>query len=386
MEFVIGLLFLCIALMSFIRTKRIEAPQVLVSGVWAGFLILYAIVNPDYFPLGSRFYIAIILWVVFFYIGAIVGQLITRHSVCNNIPDKYIIRLYFIITPVFAITTSYLCIKQALGSSNMFLYLRMMNTGLDDTILPLNLGWLVYLTSLVLVLFLLELASYGIKRKRIVLLLLFLNLLIGFVTMAKSVIFITMVSALIILLARKEVSYKNVFICFVAFLAVSVIMQTLRSESGDIDISFLSNYIFPSAVAFNYADIDDSLPWGAYVFRLFYAIGHRMGLIAQAPVDVIMPYTSIADDNMTNVYTVLYPFYHDFGLAGVVIFAIILGSVGGFFYKKSENSIPAKVFYAIFGSTILFQFTGEIFLTNASLYIQYLFYAYLPFKLKLTHG
>lgn len=42
--------------------------------------------------------------------------------------------------------------------------------------------------------------------------------------------------------------------------------------------------------------------------------------------------------------------------------------------------------YSILGATILFQLFGEILMINASLYIQYLFYAYLPYKVKIAHG
>ena len=382
MPLLIGLSFIVLAIIPLKLGKRIYAPYVLVSGIWGGFLILYCIIKPDYFPLGQRFFYSIMLWVSSFYIGSVLFEYLTLRSTKDYSPNKTIMKIYFIVTPIFAIVLSYMSIKMALNSSNIFLYLRMMNTGLDPTIEGVKMGGFSYLSSLILILFLLELALYGTKRKRIIILLAFLNIVFAFISMSKTIIFTTFFSAIIILLQKKSIDYKKLLYYFSALIGVFVIMQYLRSEDGNVGMGFIKSYLFANPVAFEYADMDINRGWGAYVFRIFYAIGKSLGCISDDPIEVIMDYTSVGHLQITNTYTVLYPFYHDFGFIGVFLFGFLMGGIGGFFYKKSSTSVPAKVIYAIFGSTVVFQLFGEVVFTNASMYLQYLFYAYLPFKLR----
>ena len=385
MELLIGFFFIILFVSSLVATRRIESPYVLVSGIWGLFLIMFSIFGHNFMPLGYRFYISIVLWVSMFYLGSLFGIQFTNKSHCGNVPDPYITKSYYIITPIFAIISSYLSIRQAWGSSNPFLYLRMMSTGLDESIQGPDKGVFVYLTSLILILFLIELATNGLKRRKIVIMLFFFNILLAFISMAKSIIFTTMVSAIIVLLLRKEISFKLLALSLFLIFGLFIGMQTIRSQESEVGISFFESYFYANAVAFEHVEFSNDSPFGAYVFRLIYAIGHGFGLTA-APVDTIMQYTVVGHNRVTNTYTVLYPFFHDFGYLGVAIFGLFLGLIAGYFYKKSRYSIPAKVMYSILGATILFQLFGEILMTNASLYIQYLFYAYLPYKVKIAHG
>ena len=132
MELLIGFFFIILVVSSLVATRRIESPYVLVSGIWGLFLIMFSIFGHNFMPLGYRFYISIVLWVSMFYLGSLFGIQFTNKSHCSNVPDPYITKSYYIITPIFAIISSYLSIRQAWGSSNPFLYLRMMSTGLTN--------------------------------------------------------------------------------------------------------------------------------------------------------------------------------------------------------------------------------------------------------------
>lgn len=384
MGVIIGIGFILMAIIPIYKTKWYIAPYTLVSIIWGIYLLFREFYAELYFPLGQRFYLSILLWVSAFYTGSIISDHYTKTDIKQSTPNRVIMKMYFIITPIFAIISAYLSIRQALNSANFFLYLRAMSTGLDPTIEASNKGIFTYLTSLILILFLLELAQNGISRKKVVILLFSLNVLLSVVTMAKTVLFSTFVSAVIVLISNKKIRLKYVFYSAGLLIVCFIILQTLRSENDGIELNFIGHYLLPNSVAFEYANMRDNLPFGSYVFRLVYAIGHSIGL-TDAPVPVIMNYVNVANGSITNTYTVLYPFYHDFGFHGIIIFGFIEGCIGGFFYKKSKKSIPAKVFYAIFASTIVFQLFGEVLFSNASMYIQYLFYAYLPF-INYKHG
>lgn len=378
--------FLLMGLITYLRTKKIEAPYTLVCIVWGVYLLVYQVMGDVYYPIGTRFYYSILLWVCGFYVCSIFSCQFTSRSCLTNRPDTTIIKAYYVVTPIFAIIISIIWIKAALTSSNIFLYLRMMSTGLDSNISAPNIGIFAYFTSLILVLFLIELASYGLKRKKVICILFILNLLLAFITMSKTVLFSTVVAAIFVIMFKKGISIRFILPTLIALVGGFVLMQALRSEDGSINVSFIGSYFIPPSVAFEYANMDEVSPVGSYVFRLLYAVGSSLGISSDGPVDVIMEYTSVGNNRITNTYTVLYPFYHDFGFIGVFIFGCFTGVIGGFFYKKALNSIPARVFYSIFGATIVFQLIGEVLYTNASMYLQYLVYAYLPYKIRITHG
>ena len=82
----------------------------------------------------------------------------------------------------------------------------------------------------------------------------------------------------------------------------------------------------------------------------------------------------------TNTYTVLYPFYKDFGTSGVLFFSVIYGSVYGYLYKKTVTGNKfALIVYAMLLNYIILQFIGDFIFTNLSMEIQHLIFAILPF-------
>ena len=385
MSYVLGLIYLLMAALPVYKTRSVVTPYTLVAAVWGAYLLLFGFFNANLFPLGERFYVAITLWVTCFYIGALNGEFFTPHARCERAGDPSVMKVYFIVTPVFALVSAWLSIRQALSGANFFLYLRAMSTGLDSDIEGPNLGVFAYLTSLILILFLIEIATYGTRRRKVWIPLLLLNLLLAFISMAKTALFSTACSALVILLMKRNIRMRAILICVAVVMMLFVVLQTVRGGADELDFDFITRYIFTNSVAFDRADMTNVMPLGSYVFRLPYAIGHALGL-CEAPVPVIMEWIAVGPDEYTNTYTALYPFYHDFGMTGVAVFAFLTGLLCGCFYKRAKNSIPARVFYSLLASSIVFQMFGEVLYSNASSYLQYLFYAYLPFILRFKHG
>ena len=144
---------------------------------------------------------------------------------------------------------------------------------------------------------------------------------------------------------------------------------------------FLAVYITSGSVAYDYfIDTFNSPAVGANTFRFFYAVARFLGNNVEVNqtilnyVDVPLP---------TNVYTVLYPFYMDFGWCGIIIFGILMGYCYGFIHAKIHSGESFfLVIYAIFSVYIIMQFMGEFIFTNLSITIQYLFYTLLPYIVK----
>jgi oligosaccharide repeat unit polymerase len=82
----------------------------------------------------------------------------------------------------------------------------------------------------------------------------------------------------------------------------------------------------------------------------------------------------------SNTYTTIYPFYKDFGVAGVIIFSIVLGLLFGYLFKTAEDGSQfSLVMYAILAGTVVMQFIGDTFFMVLSQNLQYLVAALLPY-------
>jgi oligosaccharide repeat unit polymerase len=140
------------------------------------------------------------------------------------------------------------------------------------------------------------------------------------------------------------------------------------ADDGTTILDVLAVYIYSPIVALGYMDIPSVHQWGSHVFRFFYAVGASLGVLSE-PVDVILPYVNIP--NLTNVYTVIQPFYHDFSLAGVAIGAVVYGvffSVLFFFACRGRGFF--LVLYSGLAIALFGQFFGELFFMMFSGYLQ----------------
>lgn len=242
-----------------------------------------------------------------------------------------------------------------------------------------KLGILTYTITLAYVMIFFSLLYYKSKTIKVVIIL--LNILIAMVTMAKIAVLSILFSSLYLCFVKKYIKLRHMAYGMIVFIGFSFLIQNLRHDLDDTETTnFLALYLSSSMVAFDYYALPcSSIFWGEYTFRIFYAIGHVIGLTS-APSDTILDFVSIPDT--TNTYTCLYPFYTDFGIIGVLIGSIIYGLFYGYLYKKCKTGGKYElILYAIFLTYILLGFFAELIFTNMSITLQYMFFALLPFLL-----
>ena len=80
----------------------------------------------------------------------------------------------------------------------------------------------------------------------------------------------------------------------------------------------------------------------------------------------------------TNVYTILQPFYMDFGQFGVAVFAVIYGILTGWAYRMMRNgSAFGKCFYMYLAYALALQFFQEYIFTGNLHIIQLIVFLFL---------
>ena len=161
-----------------------------------------------------------------------------------------------------------------------------------------------------------------------------------------------------------------------------VALQSIRHrnsvDTDDKKEDFLVLYALSSMSAFDTLKPGSAEHWGENVFRIYYAVTYKLGLSDIEPIDPILKF--IYKPIATNTYTGMYPFYKDFGKAGVGIFGIVLGIFYGFLFRKAQKgSKYYLVIYAYVSNMILMQYTGDVVFTGLASLVKYMIIASLLF-------
>ena len=377
------ILFFFLSIIGYRHNQDIFSPYTLGPIIWFVILLLYIFSSPTFYPIDIRFPLCVFLWVIFFTISSFVvsENLNFKYTKFNAINER-VWKILLSLSIFACLFGAYNAISVALSDiDTFFTTLRSINTGLDDNITIKSSGIFSYFYSALLVLYLAELTTRR-HSKRFLYILLFLNLLFSFVTMAKTQFALLFICSIVVLYKQKKVKIRQLIIPLLLLLLFFVFLQILRSVDGfegEFDIKrFFDIYLFSGMTAFDVVNISPG--WdGKYTFRFFYAIGSVLGL--DIPVaDTILNYTLIDSmGTITNVYTGLFPFFADYGYFGVILFASINGALYGYLYKKSKANNAALIIYSILSSYYVLIFLGDFLYTNLSLFIQYVFYSLIIF-------
>lgn len=383
------LILLCQTALGFYLVRDPFAPYVIMPGVWLVILLLFHVVPNNYYPIANNFIPAITLWSSVFFLVSVATSYKTSAASAASIdshPNEQIMRFYwllsFAVSPVIVGVTIWTALTK--DPENMFRYMRMMSTGMDKNIDPPNFGPALYVVSVAYVSMFFALI-YG-KSKKLVAGIVVVNLLLAFITMAKTTFLCVFFAMLYVLYMKKVVSIKAIAFGLVGFLFFSLALNAFRAsasldEDSAGDDNFFAMYLLSSSVAFDrYVEPCSSHQAGENTFRLAYALQKAAGADVEV-ISPILPWVGVPEP--TNTYTNMYPFYKDYGLWGIVVFAAAYGAFFGFLYKKTVTGGKlALIVYALFLTFLMLEFLGEFIFTNLSQSIQYIVLAILPFAVK----
>ncbi|GIM56332.1 hypothetical protein CAPN006_07260 [Capnocytophaga canimorsus] len=157
-------------------------------------------------------------------------------------------------------------------------------------------------------------------------------------------------------------------------------LRSFHEEGGINAFDTISGYLLAGMPAFDTLTYYLEEQIGSYTFRFIYAVANVLGANYQL-THAILPYTYTPVT--TNVYTVMFPFYKDFGYIGVGFFSFIYGAIYTFIYRKGgKNAQFFVLLYAMFFPYILLQFMGEFIFTVFSSHLQSVIFLLIPYFLK----
>lgn len=373
--------------------KNILSPSIITGAVWLACLLMFLFMDHDLPKLKTQTFITISVWIFFFSISSLCTQACNYSKSLLDSPSLLIRNLYLaisILTYPLLLLFAYKAIT--LGTTgNWALDLRMAALGATETFdKPFESFYILFWN----VSFFLELIAFKKKKYVRLVIISFIFLSYGFLTMSKIIIASSFIMAVVILHFKHIFKTKHLVYSISFLIFILILIQTLRHPSIHSEDSLIV-YTFGNLSSFETVKPGTSVHFGENTFRIVYAVLHSLSLSPIEPINPLLPW--IKDPLTTNTYTGLYPFYKDFGIWGVGIFAVILGGLGGWVYKKalSGNNFYISL-YAHLMFIILLQFDAESFLTNFSRNVKFILLLAIPFfctkhnllylKEKITHG
>lgn len=368
------------------------APWTITVLLWITVILCIYLLGDYLYPLTSQFYICISIWISLFCLSSFATYNFSAHSknYTEGIKTLHLNKTIFYLLLIISLIFSPLCVKRVMDVISMFntdnIMLAIRTVAIyGDGFGILDLCFVINKALLLVVLW--RYPQVSAKTVLLILILLFLNSL---AIMDKSTLFFIFVSFAFILYEKRKIRFIHIGICSVLVVALLFGLAVMRDSfvhKGSLDILlFLSEYIFANPVAFGYAHEAVSPQFGANTLFLLYYYLHRFDFGNYEVVDLVQEFSYVPIK--TNLYTVMQPFYVDFGISGVAFFAILYGVGFGLCYRLYRNgNSSAKCIYTYLVYILLLQFGQEAIFLRPVEFLRLLLLVYLmaqrKFKLVL---
>lgn len=357
----------------YLPQRQIFSPWNTTLIVWIIILTLYTFVHKELYAVSEQFVYGITIWVFTFTISSVLTFIIfpsykkAPWQVCEKNVD-----IITLITLILVPIAVYKAVQHAfmLGSPDgIFSTLREQAVNPEEN----QLGIVKYFVYVINVLLMIEISRDKRRKWRLRLVILFC-ILFFIATIAKITLFMYIFSSLYLLYENKKISLKPILIGSIFLIALVPIMYLLRSGNDqetdtELVVNLIIIYMISSIVAFGNITPCSSLQWGETSLRFFYSFLHMLGVNVDVAKTTLQDfcYTPLP----TNVYSVLFPYYKDFGYVGIFAFALIEGIMIGIIYKysKTGNNLM-KYLYAYIFTLLVMQFMDEQIFQGLSSIIQ----------------
>lgn len=355
------------------------APSVITPMLWMCCMLLYLTVDHRLPTLSTAFCVTLLCWIASITISSLLTQSVTYKQDQYNDVGFFVRNVYLVLAIIaFPSLIRFAQIAIVNGSSgNWALDLRLAALGRGSGFEEPYGGWQIVIWP---VSYMLELLCFKKKTWWRFAIPLTIYFLFGVVTMSKMVFLSIFLYTGSILFFKKVIRLKHFVMAMVPLAILFISLQMVRhsSQFSAVSSDFIRTYILGNMSAFDTLRPCSAEHFGENTFRLFYAVLYKLGLSSTEPVDVILPW--IEKPLVTNTYTGMYPFYVDFGVAGVIIFAIILGGIYGWTFKKAQcGSNFNMLVYAVFSQIVFTQYVADMLFSNTAIYVKMILLLLIPF-------
>lgn len=380
MFYLLALLIALLVISYIVSRDNVLSPAVMTSLIWICALILFLILGQKLPPLSTKFLVGLLIWTTCFIGTSLFFQSFKYEN--DKVEPSLLVKDIYLAISIVTFPLLIIWTVNALKTgpdSNWALNLRLAALGKTPTNTDVYSPIYILIWQLS---YMLELLTYDRKKWKRTVIPAVLYLAYGISTMSKAVFLNFFVITVGILYFKKAISTKHIIVGISVLLMLLFGIESIRTSinlhNENQRKDFVVLYVIGSMSAFQTVEPHSAEHPGENVFRLYYAVNHKLNPQSMAPIKPILPW--IKKPIETNTYTTLYPFYKDFGFWGIAIFALLLGSLYGWIFKKAiDGNGLYIILYAYILNIIVMQYVAELTFTNLAGHIKFLMLLIIPF-------
>jgi len=351
--------------------------------VWFGMLTFFSFYSDQLYPITDQFYISITIWLTIFVLTSFATFNLMEHkSVPYSLEgieiNKSFYYLFFFVTIILSPMYMYKVwqIVSMFDTKDMMTNIRTLSVYGD------SMGILYYATVLAPALLTICLWRYPKIPLWQLVVIIICCIINSLSIMEKGTFFLLVLCSIYVLYERGKIKVRTIGGVFIAILFLFYFFNLMRGgEETDYAknttlLDFVAMYIMSPPVAFGTVTADISDIYGHNSLSMIYAIIERLGIAHVETGEKLQEfvYVPIA----TNVYTILQPFFRDFGYIGIAFFSGVYGVFHGFLYRLSKNGNAFGIcLYTYEVYILVLQFYQENIFISGLYYILLLLVIYL---------
>ena len=363
------------------------SPWMITTLVWLAILILFQFSGNLLYPLQSRFYTCVIIWVLLMSATSIITYYAfpSAKELCQSENDIDIARdihvnelfymMFFTISMVCTPLYVYNIYKviSMFGTQDIFFNLRIFaSAGEKDMLQTL----LIYVNAINQALFIIEMWRYPNGNKWRFIAIILASFMCAVAIMEKGALFFMLTVSLFILYEKGHIKIRTIILWGIILLFTFHGINQMRTSENTVRestfLDFFNVYVMSPSVAFERVQEKLTEQYGSRSFAFFYAVITRLGLGQFVVEPKLQEFSQVP--MFTNVYTVFQPFFEDFGYKGIAFFSTVYGVFTGWLYRQCRNGgAISKCMYAYIVEILVLQFYQENLILSLSMLVQYLF-------------
>ncbi|MGM9830618.1 MAG: O-antigen polymerase [Paludibacteraceae bacterium] len=365
---------------SYYRARSVLHPAVVTSALWLVMLVLYATIDHGLYPLSDKFHIALLCWGLPLCIASLAVQHI-RIGIPIVARGEANLTTIAILKPIVAIcvmisTAAILYRGHVYDPDNLFHGIRTASVislqgGKHTVSFPIWASLALEITNMLLLPICLYLLFIEEKRNWLSIGLTIVLVIYTVIRSNKTVIAQVGLAFLCIMWYKKRINKRNFLLILLALFALFMLAHLLRRTSDSSEfvfLDFITMYLFAPLPAFDHVlNLHHSLIeqfHGEYTFRAFIRFAHWFDPTITGNADPFNLNYWVYTPVHVNVYTTMFPFYADFGYAGIAIFGALYGATGGIIYKHmTEGNGASLLIYSCLFYILVFQFFADFGMT-----------------------
>ncbi len=383
------IILLALMAVSFLLLKigDLFSPWMITTLVWLAILILFQFSGNLLYPLQSRFYTCVIIWVLLMSATSIITYYAfpSAKELCQSENDIDIARdihvnelfymMFFTISMVCTPLYVYNIYKviSMFGTQDIFFNLRIFaSAGEKDMLQTL----LIYVNAINQALFIIEMWRYPNGNKWRFIAIILASFMCAVAIMEKGALFFMLTVSLFILYEKGHIKIRTIILWGIILLFTFHGINQMRTSENTVRestfLDFFNVYVMSPSVAFERVQEKLTEQYGSRSFAFFYAVITRLGLGQFVVEPKLQEFSQVP--MFTNVYTVFQPFFEDFGYKGIAFFSTVYGVFTGWLYRQCRNGgAISKCMYAYIVEILVLQFYQENLILSLSMLVQYLF-------------